>query len=982
MKKSFLSYSLSLFFAFGVATVNPLWASEPTSPTVATATQSGFEKLAVEINKSPTDNATYQAIRLDNGMEVLLISDEQANKSLFSVGLPIGSMEDPRDQQGLAHYLEHMILMGSKNYPETNSLDGFLTKNGGRNNAYTAPDRTVYYLQVNHNAFDEAVARLSDAFAAPLLLETNAKKEVNAVNAEMVRAKSSDGHLIRSVNRATANPEHPFTLFAVGNNETLSDKPHSKLQDELWKFYERYYSANLMKAVLYSNQPIEKLAILAANTLGKVQNKQLSVPQLDMPLFNEQDLGVVLQYKPIMPNKSLMISFDLPEDKSAFRQKSGEYLSYVFSNNTEGTLSNYLVKNGLSDSGINAMYSDDISRNRGSFTIYVHLTDKGLSEQEQIISLIFQQIEQIKQAGIQPSYFSELKESLAQDFKHLRIDKSFDYAADLVSQMLSYPLANIFDQAYVADEMNITDIQAKLAQMHLDNARIFIVSEKAETNRKTPYFEAPYSVAKISDEQRTKWIDFSQNPELKLPTLNPYFTTDFSLNDVDKSREMPKHILKEQGREIYAMPSKLFADEAKANLRIAMLISPRVDDLRLDVAAALLNIMNNLAHQQIDFQASVAGLETELSFSANSLRIAAAGYTQNLAKLVQDRVQNFSQFALTENVFEQAKQRYNEELDALEKAQAQRQAMYPLANFARYPYSEMAKVRQMLAEIQLADVEKLRERLLNEITGVRVLSVGNLADAQLKTLVTALESIVKNRNTQIGFGRYVEINQSQRKLNYIKSIPHEDNAIAASYFPNGYDEIDGNVRASLLNSIISRWYFDDLRTDKQLGYVVASRGEKIGKTSGISFIVQSPTASPQEIMQHNQRFFAESFDRLKALSETDFAQYRSSLIEIMKHKPESLASEFAEYNGDFVRGNDRFDYKAQTLSLLEKVSKQEIVDFYQKAVMEQSGFVFISQAIGTKADINQVAELDGFERVESIENLQKEFEIKFHSRVE
>lgn len=982
MKKSLLSYSLSLFFAFGIAAANLLWASENPASNVAIKAHKGFEKLAVQINKSPTDKATYQAIRLDNGMEVLLISDEQANKSLFSVGLPIGSMEDPIEQQGLAHYLEHMILMGSKNFPETNSLDGFLTKNGGRNNAYTAPDRTVYYLQVNHNAFDEAVARLSDAFAAPLLAESNAKKEVNAVNAEMVRAKSSDGHLIRSVNRATSNPDHPFTLFAVGNNQTLSDKPNSKLQDELWKFYERYYSANLMKAVLYSNQPIDKLAELAASTLGKVENKQLTVPQLAMPLFNEQDLGVVLHYKPILPNKSLMISFDLPEDKAAFRQKSGEYLSYVFSNNTEGTLSDYLVKNGLSDSGINAMYSDDISRNRGSFTIYVRLTDKGLAEQDQIISLIFQQIEQIKQSGIQASYFGELKESLAQDFNHLRIDKNFDYAAELVSQMLSYPLENIFDQAYVVDEMNVADIQAKLALMSLDKARIFIVSEKAETNRKTPYFEAPYSIHKITAEQRAKWLDFSKNPSLKLPTLNPYFTTDFSLNSVDKSRAIPQLIVQEQGTEIYAMPSQYFSDEAKASLRIAMLISPRADNLKLTIAAGLLDIMNSLVHQQVAFQASVAGLETNLTLSADSIRITAEGYTQNLAKLLQDVVQNFSQFELTEKAFEQAKQRYSESLDALEKESAQRQAIQPLANFARYPYAEMANQRQTLAEISLDDVKNLRKRLLNEMTGVRLLSLGNFSDEQLKTLAKELGNVVKNGNSQIAFGRYVDISQSQRKLNYVKQIPHEDNAISASYFPNGYEEIDGNMRASLLNSIISRWYFDDLRTDKQLGYVVASVREKIGKTSGISFIVQSPAASPNEIMQHNQRFFAESFDRLNALSEQDFEQYRSSLVEIMKHKPESLQSELSEYSSDFVRGNDRFDYKAKALARLEQLTKQELLDFYQKAIIEQSGFVFVSQAIGTKVEINQAAELDGFEQVESIERLQKAFEIRTYSKTE
>lgn len=980
MKKSFLSYSLQLIFVLGAAQASTVFATahSPAIETIQKEAQAGFEKLAVQIHKSPTDKAIYQAIRLDNGMEVLLISDDKANKSLFSVGLPIGSMEDPKEQQGLAHYLEHMILMGSKDYPETNSLDGFLTKNGGRNNAYTAPDRTVYYLQVNNNAFDEAVARLSDAFAAPLLAETNAKKEVNAVNAEMVRAKSSDGHLIRSVNRATANPAHPYTNFAVGNNETLSDKPNSKLQDELLKFYDTYYSANVMKAVLYANQPIDKLATLAANTLGKVKNKNVSVPTLAMPLFTEQDLGVVLHYNPVIPTKSLTVSFDMPEDKAAFRQKSGEYLSYVFSNNTEGTLADYLVKQGLSDSGIGAIYSDDVSRNRGSFNISVRLTDKGLAEQDKIISLIFQQIEQIKKEGIQASYFGELKESLSQDFKHLRVDKSFNYAASLVSQMLSYPLENIFDQAYVADEMDVNEIKAKLDLMMLDNARIFIVDDKAPTNQKTPYFEAPYAIAKITAAQKSKWLDFSQNPTLKLPALNPYFTTEFTLNEVDTSREIPKLILKGKGTEIYAMPSKYFSDEAKARLRITMSISPRADNVKMDVTSVLLNVMNGLAHRQTAFQASVAGMSANLMTTADSIGIVADGYTQNLAKLLQDVVVNFSQFELTEKDLALAKQRYLENLDALEKDSAQRQAMQPAGNFARYPFFETAKKRQVLAEISLDDVKNLRERLLNKMTAVRILSLGNLSDTQLKILLKSLEKVVKNNNSHIEFGRYVDINQSQRKINYIKHIPHEDNALSVSYFSTGYGDIEGSVRASLLAAIISRWYFDDLRTDKQLGYVVSASRDRIGKTSGISFTVQSPIASTNEIMQHNQRFVTESFERLQKLSDTDFEKYRSNLIETMQHKPESLLREFGEYNGDFMHGNDNFDRKAQAIKLLKVLTKQDIVDFYRQTLVEQNGFVFASQAIGTNTRINQAADLAGFETIESIEALQKEFEIKHY----
>lgn len=86
----------------------------------------GWQPLAETIRKSEKDTRQYQAIRLDNDMVVLLVSDPQAVKSLSALVVPVGSLEDPDEHQGLAHYLEHMSLMGSKNIPSLTALPNTL----------------------------------------------------------------------------------------------------------------------------------------------------------------------------------------------------------------------------------------------------------------------------------------------------------------------------------------------------------------------------------------------------------------------------------------------------------------------------------------------------------------------------------------------------------------------------------------------------------------------------------------------------------------------------------------------------------------------------------------------------------------------------------------------------------------------------------------------------------------------------------------
>jgi len=91
----------------------------------------GWQPIQETIRKSDKDTREYQAIRLDNGMVVLLVSDPQAVKSLSALVVPVGSLEDPESHPGLAHYLEHMTLMGSKKYPQPDSLAEFLKMHGG-----------------------------------------------------------------------------------------------------------------------------------------------------------------------------------------------------------------------------------------------------------------------------------------------------------------------------------------------------------------------------------------------------------------------------------------------------------------------------------------------------------------------------------------------------------------------------------------------------------------------------------------------------------------------------------------------------------------------------------------------------------------------------------------------------------------------------------------------------------------------------------
>lgn len=71
----------------------------------------------------------------------------------------VGAFSDPDDIPGLAHFLEHMLFMGTEKYPKESEYTEYLTSHGGVSNAYTAADHTNYYFNVEPSHLAGALDR-------------------------------------------------------------------------------------------------------------------------------------------------------------------------------------------------------------------------------------------------------------------------------------------------------------------------------------------------------------------------------------------------------------------------------------------------------------------------------------------------------------------------------------------------------------------------------------------------------------------------------------------------------------------------------------------------------------------------------------------------------------------------------------------------------------------------------------------------------
>lgn len=644
----------------------------------------GWQPIQETIRKSEKDTRQYQAIRLDNDMVVLLVSDPQAVKSLSALVVPVGSLQDPADHQGLAHFLEHMTLMGSQKYPQPDSLAEFLKLHGGSHNASTAPYRTAFYLEVENDALDGAVDRLADAIAAPLLDKKYADRERNAVNAELTMARTRDGMRMAQVSAETINPAHPAAHFSGGNLETLSDKPGSPVLDALHTFRDSWYSANLMKAVIYSNKPLPALARMAADTFGRVPNRQISRPEITVPVVTDAQKGIIIHYVPAMPRKVLRVEFRIDNNSDRFRSKTDELVTYLIGNRSPGTLSDWLQKQGLAE-GIRADSDPVVNGNSGVLAISATLTDKGLAHRDEVTAAIFSYLDLLRTQGIDKRYFDELAHVLALDFRYPSINRDMDYVEWLADTMIRVPVEHALDVVNIADQYDPQAIKDRLAMMTPQNARIWYISPQ-EPHNKTAYFvDAPYQVDKISEQTFADWQHKSQAIQLQLPALNPYIPDDFTLIKSDKAWPHPQLILDEPTLRVVYAPSQYFASEPKADISLVLRNPQAMDSARRQVMFALNDYLAGIALDQLSNQAAVGGI----SFSTganNGLMVNANGYTQHLPALFSDLLQGYFSYTPTEEQLEQAKSWYAQMMDSAEKGKAYDQAIMPIQMVSQVPY--------------------------------------------------------------------------------------------------------------------------------------------------------------------------------------------------------------------------------------------------------------------------------------------------------
>uniref|UniRef100_A0A8C4MD63 Nardilysin convertase n=1 Tax=Equus asinus asinus TaxID=83772 RepID=A0A8C4MD63_EQUAS len=468
------------------------------------------------------DTEDNELEELEERAEARKKTTEKQSAAALCVG--VGSFADPDDLPGLAHFLEHMVFMGSLKYPDENGFDAFLKKHGGSDNASTDCERTVFQFDVQRKYFKEALDRWAQFFIHPLMIRDAIDREVEAVDSEYQLARPSDANRKEMLFGSLARPGHPMGKFFWGNAETLKHEPKRNNTDthaRLREFWMRYYSAHYMTLVVQSKGNIICLLGLPKPNFGHLTDP------FDTPAFNK-----LYRVVPIRKIHALTITWALPPQQQHYRVKPLHYISWLVGHEGKGSILSYLRKKcwALALFGGNGETGFEQNSTYSVFSISITLTDEGYEHFYEVAHTVFQYLKMLQKLGPEKRIFEEIQKIEDNEFHYQEQTDPVEYVENMCENMQLYPLQDFLTGDQLLFEYKPEVIAEALNQLVPPKANLVLLSgaNEGKCDLKEKWFGTQYCMEDVENSWAELWkTNFELNPDLHLPAENKYIANLF-----------------------------------------------------------------------------------------------------------------------------------------------------------------------------------------------------------------------------------------------------------------------------------------------------------------------------------------------------------------------------------------------------------------------------------------------------------------------
>ncbi|XP_014248916.1 nardilysin-like [Cimex lectularius] len=946
-----------------------------------------FTELPAPI-KSPSDKKIYSALKLQNGLVCTIVSDvtnlveleeldsdidetsssdyysdsvsvtsdqsldldsrqskippKEEKLAACSLTVNVGSFSDPEAIQGLAHFVEHMVFMGSSKYPKENEFDSFITKNGGSDNATTECEYTTFYFECQERHLEKALDIFSQFFKAPLMKKEAMTRERQAIESEFQMALPSDTYRKQQLLCSMVHENNPAHKFTWGNELTLkANITDDFLYKSAHNFRKEHYSAHRMKLAIQARLPEELLRKWVINYFSGIKNNGSPKVVFKVPNPTGENFNKLYYVESVNDTFRLDMSWMLPPVIDHYRSKPLSYLSSIIGHEGKGSLLSYLKKKlwvmsltaGNSDEGLssNSIYS--------IFSISMFLTDLGRSHLDEVLLAVFSYLKMLRMNCPNEYLFNELKTIADVDFKYQEESDAVTNVENLSENMLYYNSEEFITGPELYFEYNPELIVKFLNMMQHYNVNI-MVSAKATANHMTlnrvePWFNTRYYTSDIPQQWIKDWKDIHIMDDFHLPEVNNFITNDFSLIESSKVSRYPEKCKSNDQITIwYKGDDKFLLPVGFVGIHI-LKNNLHKNSLTTVMASVYVRALKELLMERL-YPACAALYEFSFEVNEYGISINAYGYNQNLHLLLDEIAQGI--FNIGSNIsigFFNAIQEvllrnfYNENLNTSSVARELRMSI-----LVKEYYSHLDKFRAL----KVLDYDTFLNFIADFFKNVRFqcLVQGNLtkdeAIACCENFVSKLKSTPLSDDNLPHF-TVLELPIGEKCVR-VNSFNLEDkNCVTTNYYQFCPGYIKDCVALELILMMMEEPLFDKLRTQEQLGYDVSCSVKEIYGIIGFTISVHSQIDkfTVDHIQSRMADFLHKFQDFIKKMPDEEFKDAANTLIKVKKcvdtHLKEEARRNWIEIkNMEYVF--DRIEKEIKCICALKKKHLNQLLGKY------------------------------------------------------
>ncbi|SEK45138.1 Secreted Zn-dependent peptidases, insulinase-like [Colwellia chukchiensis] len=885
------------------------------------------------MKKSPNDPKQYQTLTLANGLRILLVHNAESNKSAAALAVNVGHFDDPIHRQGLAHFLEHMLFLGSENYPDGSEYQKFISEHGGSNNAWTATEHTCFFFDIASQHFGKALARFGEFFTAPLLSEEFVNKERKNIDAEFKLKLKDDIRRLYDVHKETINQAHPFAKFSVGSSETLADKAGYNLRSEVCQFFQTHYQAHFMTLVLEGPQSLSELARLATLHFAEVQSNGIEKAQINQPLYHAEHQQKWISVQSVKNDPQLIISFAMPSIDHLYQQKPESILAYLIGHEGPGSILSLLKSKQwafalTAGSGINGSNFKD-------FNINISLSPEGQQHITDIVTIVFSYLRLLKNSPINEQYYNEKKALAELSFTYQEKLSALDSACQLVINMQHYPEQDYIFGDYIMLGLEQDTIDYLLSYLVASNVRIIVINQDPQTqshSHTSKWYQVPYSVIDIDTEQIKQWQNPGKLTELTLPKKNPYIVAQPELmadnQDTNTPLSAPEKISQHNGFTAW-FKNDISFNTPKGYIYLSIEAPAVIASVTTIAMTRLFTDIYSDAVIEQHYDAELAGIHYHLYAHQSGLTLKLSGISTKQAQLLPLLLASLMNTKCSLQKFALFKQQLLNHWHNAKNSKSISQLFAHISATMQPMSPSSESLIQALEQVDLQQFTNFIARMFNNVS-LDMLIHGNWTKPAADDIVATVKQVFNGRMSTTNQVKIPSLDtQGKGTLTIAIELPAHDHA-AILYYPMPSKDLRTVALTMIVNQLLSPIFFQQMRTEKQYGYLVGVGFIPINRYPGIAFYIQSPHTDAGTLKQAMTAFIAEAKQYVLNLPNEHWQHLQAGLSGQLQEKDTNLRIKSQRYWAAICNQDTSFTQKQELINTIEGLSIDEVIAFIEQ----------------------------------------------------